>query len=151
MVLDSRSTQALEELVHVNIDSHRGFKVLSMQIEDADCRSLFRELAWKRRQDADLLLRHMHSRERDIARHGALKRALHQWWLHLRTSLEASSTRELIAEAEQGEEAVEKCYERVFSSLSDGVFRDVLGALHREARRDHHRIHRLGERMVRSR
>jgi uncharacterized protein (TIGR02284 family) len=147
MQLDSGSIEALEELIHVNIDSHRGFKALSLQIDDADCRNLFREIASKRRDHADLLLRHMHARESDIAQHGAFKRALHRWWFHVRTSLEAANTRDLLSEAEQDEDAVEKCYERVFLLMSDGTVRDVLGAQYREVRRDHLRLHALSVRI----
>jgi uncharacterized protein (TIGR02284 family) len=151
MGLDSSSIEALEELVQVNIDSHRGFKALSMQIEDADCRNLFREIAWRRRDHADLLLRHMHTRESEIEQHGAFRRALHRWWFHVRTSLEAANTRDLLAEAVNGEDAVEKCYERVFLLMSDGTVRDVLGAQYREVRRDHHRLHALSARIAQRR
>jgi uncharacterized protein (TIGR02284 family) len=147
MQLDSGSIDALEELIHVNIDSHRGFKALSLQIDDADCRNLFREIASKRRDHADLLLRHMHARESEIARHGAFRRALHRWWFQVRTSLDAANTRDLLTEAENGENAVEKCYERVFLLMSDGTVRDVLGAQYREVRRDHHRLHALSARL----
>jgi uncharacterized protein (TIGR02284 family) len=148
MELDSGSIEALEELIQVNIDSHRGFRALSMQIEDAACRDLFREIAWKNRDHADLLLRHMHVRESDIEHHGAFKRALHRWWFHVRTSLEAADTRDLLAEAEHGELAVERCYERVFLLMSDATVRDVLGAQYREIRRDHHRLHALSARIT---
>jgi uncharacterized protein (TIGR02284 family) len=158
MILDSRSVEALDQLVHVNIDSHWGLKALSARMEDAECRSRLREIAWKRRQVADLLLRHMNSRASDLpswrgkgsAQDGTLERAVHPWSDHVRTLLEAS-TSDLISEAERGEDVVEKCYERVFTNLDDGVMRDVLGALYREVRRDHNRLRALSERATQTR
>jgi uncharacterized protein (TIGR02284 family) len=149
MDMDSASISALEELVHVNLDSYRGYKELSSRIDNADCRTLFREIASRQRTHADLLLRHMRLREQDLAPRVSVKRALHRWWLNLRTSLDATAPSELLAQAEHGEEELERCYERLYQSLSEGTVRDVLGAQCREVRRDHHRIHALSARIAR--
>jgi hypothetical protein len=148
MELDSESIGALRELIQVNLD---GFGERSLGILNPDCRNLCFEIASRRRDHADLLLRHLHLSEEAVRCLREDEHTSRENEAGARFELAFFAVHDWLAEAEQGEQVLEQCYERAFEKLSDTAFRRVLGAQCREVRRDHQRLMALSAKVAQSR
>ena len=151
MELDSESIDTLGELIHVNLGSLNEFGKLSARIDSPDCANLCREIVSRRRDHVDLLLRHMHLFDNDVEKEIVPAEAVERENTEPDREVELSDPRQWLAQAVNGEGALEQCYERAYTKLSDTAFRQVLGAQYREVRRDHHRLAALSVRVAQRR
>jgi rubrerythrin len=152
MELDSESIDALGELIHVNLDSLSEFGKLSARIESPDCRNLCLEIASRRRDHVDLLLRHMHLFDNEVEKSIAPNEPNEiDERQQPERDVDFADPHERLAHAVNGEDVLEQCYERAYTKLSDTAFRQVLGAQYREVRRDHHRLAALSVRVAQRR
>jgi uncharacterized protein (TIGR02284 family) len=100
----------LNSLVQICRDGEKGFEWAAQNVQDAQLRTLFRDLAAQRGQFAVEL-------ENEVVRlgevpetEGSMMGALHRGWLNLKNAVAGNDDAAIISEAERGEDAAVDAY-----------------------------------------
>lgn len=149
MAIESTTTMheetvaALQELVQINIDSHKGFDEASKRLKNANLVALCRELAAERRHQADELSPYIAINGEQAPSEGSFLAAVHRCWLNSRNALSGDDEYAVLAEAERGEDHIKSAYEDVLKRTAGSPVNDVLTRQYAAVKAAHDRIHDL--------
>jgi uncharacterized protein (TIGR02284 family) len=138
---DKDGTAVVVSLTETLADSVKGYRDAASQVESAEFRQMFTELADKRSEAlSDLkaeLSRAGHATDGD----GTTMGALHQRWLDLKASLTGHDDKAVINEVERGEDYLKEKFEAALASDAlDAGFRGIVERAYGSVREGHDRV-----------
>lgn len=138
--LEPQTTEALQDLIGVNLDSAAGFEEAASAVRAESIATLFREIAAERRSFADRLAAHVR-RQGDLPRReGSFRAAMHRWWIQFRGVVQDGDAYAILAEAERGEDRIKSRYEKVLIETAGSPVNDLLQAQYAGVKRRHDRV-----------
>ncbi len=138
--LDPKTIDNIQDLIRVNIDSAKGFDTAAENIDNPEIAGYFRECSRTRRRFADDLSRFVSINDEEPEHDGSAAGRLHRWWLELRGVVQGGDEHAILAEAERGEDAIKRVYERVIVDIAGNPLSDVLHAQFRSVKQTHDRV-----------
>lgn len=125
-ISNEKVTATLKKLVDVLRDSHEGFLTLEKHLKDESARTFFLKESQQRANYAGELENELHRLGvADVHQSGMLSGAVHRGWGELKARL-GGGDHELLATAEQGEDAIKKAYKEALEEHLPGDVRDLL-------------------------
>ena len=137
MKLEPRTTEALQDLIGVNIDSAQGLESAAEAVDNKDIAALFREIASERRKHADRLSSEVKIEGETPRRIGSFRAQMHRWWVQFRGLVQDGDAHAILVEAERCEDRIKHEYERVLIETAGSAVNDVLQEQHAAVKRRH--------------
>ena len=134
--LDRELIEALEDLIHDNVESSRSFQEAARARDGSPMAALLREIALARFEYAADLRRYVRP-SKPAERHPS---PLQGWWRSLTSVGEDGNARALLAAADRAEAEIEEEYVRVLARIENHPAGEMVRAQEHEVRRQHGRI-----------
>lgn len=141
--LDEKTTETVQELLTLNIDSRDGFREAAEKLDDVTIGSLCQTLAMQRQAQADELARLLETNAETPERSGSFAASLHRIWMDIRESLASDNTYSILAEAERGEDQIKEAYEKALKDNPGSAINEVLLRQFSQVKAAHDRIRTL--------
>ncbi|MCB9880794.1 MAG: PA2169 family four-helix-bundle protein [Planctomycetes bacterium] len=142
--LESKTVDAAQELITINVDSYLGFTQAAETIPDPDAARLFRQIGNERREHCRELEHAIGAKPED--RSGTVKGTMHRWWLGVRSAMSTDERYAVLAEAERGEDAIKHRYEKLMKENAGNALSPVLHKQYAEVKKHHDLIRDLRDR-----
>lgn len=144
MDLSSETTDKLNELLTLSIDSYKGFEQAADSVDDGQVASLMRCLADERRLDAEELRAFLEELGEVPRASGSMVGRAQRWWLGVRAK-GGSGTRQLLSEAVRIDGKLASLYDEILSGIHGGEVRALLDAHRTKVKRASLRMQILRE------
>ncbi|MFI4897451.1 MAG: PA2169 family four-helix-bundle protein [Phycisphaerales bacterium JB059] len=139
--LNDDTIDAVQNLIEINLDSHKGFETAAEQLEGSpQLATYFRECGQERQRFARDLQSVVSVNGESPERSGSLKGTAHRWWLEIRGAVQSGDEHAVLAEAERGEDAIKHEYEDVLKSTAGSPLNKTLQQQYAEVKRRHDQI-----------
>ncbi|MEZ6242069.1 MAG: PA2169 family four-helix-bundle protein [Phycisphaerales bacterium] len=139
--LDSKTISGLQDLIQLNIDSDEGFNAAADQLDASSRLAMhFRECAAERRSFASELQAVVGANSERPEQSGTAKGTLHRWWLEIRGAVQDGDEHAVLAEAERGEDAIKRRYEKVLKETAGSPVNDLLQRQYAAVKRRHDQV-----------
>ncbi len=139
--LNDDTLDAVQDLIEINLDSHKGFETAANQLEASpQLANYFRECGQERHRFARDLQSVVSVNGEKPERSGTLKGTAHRWWLEIRGAVQSGDEHAVLAEAERGEDAIKHKYEDVLKSTAGSPLNKTLQQQYMEVKRRHDQI-----------
>jgi len=130
----------LQSLIEINLDSGKGLEAAAKNIENKRIADYFRTLAPERLRFAEELKSCVKMTGEDPREHGSMKGAFHRWWLNITGTVTSGDEHTILAEAEQGEDAIKGLYEEVLAETTGSPMHTVLTQQYQRVKAGHDTI-----------
>ncbi|MFA6045691.1 MAG: PA2169 family four-helix-bundle protein [Phycisphaerales bacterium] len=141
--LDENTIDGLRKLIHINIDSAKGFEIAASKIENNHIAQFFRDCGTRREANAAVLGRYVEWNNQNPPESGTVSGTLHRWWLELRDIVQNGSELAILTEAERGEDAIKGEYETVLKSTAGSPLNRILQEQYFTVKADHDAIREM--------
>lgn len=143
--MHEQTTDRLQDLIKINIDSVKGFKEAAETIDNAEIADLLRSIASHRATHIKELRGLVEMTDEEAEDSGSIKGTVHRWWLSARGTLSGGDDHAVLAEAQRGEDAIKHEYESAIEDIKDVPVREVVARQYAEVRSGNDRISTLRE------
>ena len=140
---DPSERWVLNHLIEMCRDEELALRYAADHVKDPSVKTLFVELASQRAQFATDLLPYALRLGGANTADGTTGGALHRGWMVMKDSLFGSGDKEMITEAEHGEDLVLATYENALDDILPPTARDVVEQQRAEIRLAHDRVQSL--------
>ncbi len=148
--LDDKTITKLQKLTRANLDSVKGFKECSEEIENVAISELFCELAAQRSDLATELQQHVTLSGEQAEDDGSVAAAVHRTWIDVRSKISGGDAYAILAEAERGEDHIKAAYEDVLKATAGSAVNDVLQRQYAKVKAGHDRVRELRDHLKNS-
>lgn len=124
--LEEQTIMGIKDLVEINTDSAEGFRAAAGKVESTELTQFFLDCATNREKNANALRSYLAANDEDFKPDGTVLGTVHRWWLELRGTVQSGDEHAMLAEAEQGEDAIKARYEKVLKETAGNPLNDVL-------------------------
>jgi len=142
-LLDDTTTQTLQELVQINIDSAKGFEEAAGALSDPALKDVCLNLADIRWQNAEELRGFVEWNEEIAPTEGTYLAALHRVWMNVRQSLSSNDAHAILSEAEFGEDQIKAAYKDAIEQATSTAVYPLLARQYLNVCQGHDRIKAL--------
>ncbi len=136
-----RST--LNDLIQTCKDGQQGFLDAAHHLQDANVRAMFLEFSQQRSQFAGELQQEVTRLQGQPETSGSTSGALHRGWLDLKAKISGQNDQAAIREAERGEDAAVKAYQKALEKELPTDIRDTLNGQFNAILEAHRRVRAL--------
>lgn len=138
---DTRSV--LNDLIQTCKDGQQGFQEAANHVKDPTVRMLFLEYSQQRSKFAGELQQQVMSLGGDPQKSGSTMGALHRGWIDFKAKVTGQSDAAAIHEAESGEDAAVKAYQKALEKTLPNDVRDLIEQQYQSVRQAHARVRSL--------
>lgn len=112
--MEALKTTVLNELIEINNDRIAGFEkaIADIKDENIDLKELFQKYASDSRQNSQELTAIVARHTDDIETGTSAAGSLHRAWIDVKSIFGGNDRHSILAEAERGEDAIKKAYEK---------------------------------------
>jgi len=136
----------LNDLVSINIDSHRGWAEAAENTNDPALQQFFTQMAEVRERNADELRELVRELGSDPTDAGSVSATMHRWWIDAKQALTGDDAFSVLNEAERGEDAIKDEYEEALTGLEGSGAEPIVRKQYENVRRGHDEVKALRER-----
>jgi uncharacterized protein (TIGR02284 family) len=133
----------LNGLIETCKDGERGFRDAADGITRADLKAVFDEYSRQRTQFANELQRHVSRLGGEPEKSRSASGAMHRGWINLKAAITGKDDHAILSEAERGEDAAVKSYQRAMEEDLPSDLRSVVEQQYRQILESHNRIKAL--------
>jgi uncharacterized protein (TIGR02284 family) len=142
--LDDKTVGRLNDLIRINIDSHKGFSEAAAVVDDPQIKTRFLQFARERLSNAEELKKYVAWNNEEPETSGSALGAAHRWWLNLRSKLTSGDdTHIVLTEAERGEDSIKHEYEEVMREAAGSPVGDVIRRQYANVKSGHDEVRTL--------
>ena len=138
---DTRSV--LNDLIQTCKDGQQGFQEAANHVKDTNVRTMFLEFSQQRSRFAGELQQQVMSLGGDPEKSGSTMGALHRGWIDFKAKVTGQSDAAAIHEAESGEDAAVKAYQKALEKTLPNDVRDLIEGQYQSVRQAHARVRSL--------
>jgi uncharacterized protein (TIGR02284 family) len=124
--LKKETTEALQDLIRINIDSAKGYREAADNVDYPVFESWLKSNASQRDEFANELQGFVELSDEEARDSGSMKGTFHRWWMNLKTTLSSDNVESVLSEAIRGEEAIKSEYESAIRDTTGNPVNDVL-------------------------
>jgi uncharacterized protein (TIGR02284 family) len=141
--LTDETVDKLQDLVHINIDSHQGLIDAADAIADEAVAQVFRDTAAERSQFADELKMYVEWNNQTPPKEQSFASKVHQCWMNCRAKLNGGDPHVVLEEAEYGEDQIKEAYEDALKENPGSAMNELLLTQYAVVKKGHDRIRDL--------
>ena len=138
---DTRSI--LNDLIQTCKDGQQGFQEAANHVKDSAVRAMFLEYSQQRSRFAGELQQEVMALGGDPEKSGSTMDALHRGWIDFKNKVTGESDEATIHEAESGEDAAVRSYEKALQKTLPANLRDVIERQYQAIKRAHAQVRSL--------
>ncbi|MCA9078402.1 MAG: PA2169 family four-helix-bundle protein [Planctomycetaceae bacterium] len=146
--LSESTTEQLQELVQINIDSAKGFEDASHELSNSHLIRLCGDLANERRRQASELTKYVEMTGQVAPKDGSFLAAVHRSWMKTRKLFLSNDEYAILAEAERGEDQIKDAYEQALRETTGSPVNRALQRHFLKVKEAHNRIRSLRDARV---
>jgi uncharacterized protein (TIGR02284 family) len=144
MSIDTKDTRSiLNDLIQTCKDGQQGFQEAADHMQDMTVRGMFLEFSQQRSQFAGELQQEVMRLGGEPEKSGTTMGAMHRGWIDFKSKVTGKSDSAAIHEAESGEDAAVKAYEKALEKPLPANLRDIVERQYEAVRRTHARVRSL--------
>lgn len=148
--LSKNTIDNLQNLIEINLDSSKGLETAADKIENERIADYFRTLAPERLRFAEELKSCVEMTGEEPRDHGSVKGTMHRWWLNIKGTVSSGDEHTVLAEAEEGEDAIKDLYEEVLAETTESPMHTVLVQQYERVKAGHDTIRDMRDVMKKS-
>lgn len=141
--LNPRTIEAVQDLIQANLDSTRGFKEASKEVNDPIVSGLFTGIAVQRDKHANELQYYVVLNGERARTEGTWLASAHRAWIDLRAKLNGGDPYVILSEIERGEDHIKSAYEETLKETAGSALNDVLTKQYANVKVEHDQIHAM--------
>ena len=143
IVIPPETVEKIQDLIRINIDSHKGFRKAAECVDHRETSQLLSEMARERERFARDLQAIVSFNQEDPEDDGSLKGKVHRWWMELKGMVTDGDRHAMLQEAERGEDWIKAIYEEITPETASTPAYDILVAQLVSIRESHDRVKAL--------
>lgn len=143
LVLRQHTTDELNALVRLNIDSCKGWTAAAENTDDPALRSRFFQFA-RVRDEAGSELQTLVRAAGDVPpENGTVEGSVHRWWMNIKSKITGANLHGLLVDAERGEDAIKHAYEKILAEPTAPELMNVFSRQYAQVRAIHDEVKAL--------
>ncbi len=124
-------------------DGAKGFKHASEDIQDQDLKGIFRDYAVQRDSFITELQNELHKFGKTDDESSSIEGTIHRTWMDLSSALLAKDRKQVLREAERGEDYAVSAYQKALDADLPGTLKDVVQKQYNQVKQGHDTIRDL--------
>jgi uncharacterized protein (TIGR02284 family) len=133
----------LNTLIETCRDGEEGFREAAQNLKDPGVKSMFSEIAQERARFADELKTQVQQLGGNPEQGGSISGAAHRGWMNVKGALTGYDDKQIIAEAERGEDVAVSTYRSALSEPLPTAIESVVNRQYEHVKQAHDRVRDL--------